>query len=72
MNCPECGRKTQVYETRIVGEVVYRRRHCAQCNDTVVTKEVIAEGETIPTSWRVRDRSNKKIMTTSAHNPFGL
>lgn len=70
MNCPDCDRKLQVYETRSIGEIVYRRRHCAHCNDTFVTKEAIYFGATIPSTGRPKGQPKKQ--TIAAHNPFGL
>lgn len=72
MNCPECDRKMQVYETRVVGEVVYRRRHCAHCDDTIVTKEEIADVASIPSTGRPIGRPKKPASAAVAHNPFGL
>ena len=71
MFCNECDRKLEVYETRVLGDEVYRRRHCARCNSTVVTKEEITDLLTIPSSGGVR-RVPKKKPVISAHSPFNL
>lgn len=40
MNCPTCGEKTRVIETRVIDDDpdVYRRRACANCG-SFVTRE---------------------------------
>lgn len=71
MNCPHCDGKLHVYETRQVEGTVYRRRHCAPCNDTFVTEEHFSEHAAIPAT-RPRGRPRKTAIASTAHNPFGL
>ena len=41
MNCPNCGGKTKVQETRSDGETVIRCRKCQACRLRFRTQEII-------------------------------
>ena len=43
MECPECGEKTKVVETRPYAGAVYRRRKCLECNFIFYTEETEVE-----------------------------
>ena len=39
MNCPECGKKTKVLETRKLTKIVVRVRKCLDCKKVFETEE---------------------------------
>lgn len=43
-DCPHCGEKMRVTETRVLGDVIYRNRKCSPCDWIVTTKEEAIEG----------------------------
>ncbi|MBM4466651.1 MAG: transcriptional repressor NrdR [Chloroflexi bacterium] len=42
MNCPYCGKKSKVVDTRTAGEGVRRRRECRACGQRFTTYESVA------------------------------
>jgi transcriptional repressor NrdR len=42
MNCPYCGKKSKVVDTRTAGEGIRRRRECKSCGQRFTTYERIA------------------------------
>lgn len=38
--CHECGRKTEVTDSRISKGLIRRRRYCGKCNISFTTKEI--------------------------------
>lgn len=45
MNCPKCKTKLTVQETRVVGDVVIRRRLCPVCRALYYTRETVISYE---------------------------
>lgn len=43
MDCPVCGKKTKVNETRDTGDKVYRTRRCEPCDWLLTTLEVVID-----------------------------
>ena len=39
MNCPLCGKKTRVLDSRITGDLCRRRRECTACKERFSTQE---------------------------------
>ena len=57
MNCPSCGGKTRVTETRDAGDIVYRTRRCDPCEWIIASKEryingLMPKGALKPRDWR--------------------
>ena len=42
MNCPYCGKKSKVVDTRTAGEGIRRRRECKSCGQRFTTYERVA------------------------------
>ena len=45
MNCPICGGKTKVIESRSDCEGVYRKRQCKECKYFIFTSELESDNE---------------------------
>ncbi len=43
MNCPVCGKKSVVMETRNTPESIHRRRKCTSCGQLFYTQERVME-----------------------------
>lgn len=46
MNCPKCGKKSKIIETRQVPEKVVRLHRCWSCEHEFITMEVYVTKET--------------------------
>ncbi|MCM1221747.1 MAG: hypothetical protein NC548_45485 [Lachnospiraceae bacterium] len=63
--CPECGNKTKVLDSRKFAGAVYRKRKCKDCNFTFYTEELEIDSSTkvLKDMWsvyRMRSRDNAK------------
>ena len=60
MFCPECNNRTTVVESRVVDDVVVRRRKCNSCGHAFHTEEIEVLNHDTLTEFRKRYRGGKK------------
>lgn len=60
MNCPKCGLKSRVVDSRSVGKFVYRKRICTNCNFKFFTKEELSSEASIELSRYHHNRKKGK------------
>lgn len=54
VHCPKCDNKTLVVESRIVDDVVVRKRKCKTCGDVFYTEEIEVLNHETLTEFRKR------------------
>lgn len=60
MYCPECNNRTTVVESRVVDDVVVRKRKCKTCGGVFYTEEIEVLNHDTLTEFRKRYlRENK-------------
>lgn len=61
MYCPECNNKTRVIDSRVVEDVVVRKRKCKECGYILFTEEIeVVNDETLKIFYsNVRESKRK-------------
>ena len=61
MLCPECNNKTRVIDSRVVEDVVVRKRKCKNCNYIFYTEEIeVVNSDTLKMFYSSVRESKKK------------
>lgn len=62
MNCPKCGGKTSVEDSRTLDDVVARKRMCKECGHWFYTEEIeVVNNDTLREWWAVqREKKRSK------------
>ena len=64
MLCPECNSKTRVTDSRVVEDVVVRKRKCKKCNCVLYTEEIeVVNSDTLKMFYSsVREKKKVGVM----------
>lgn len=64
MLCPECNNKTRVTDSRVVEDVVVRKRKCTNCKNIFYTEEIeVFTGDTLKMFYSgVRENKKRQVL----------